>query len=517
MLATGAGNSASFSDADYEEAGAEIWDRDRVWRESDLILKVTPPSIEEVQKIPSGGKIMSFLWPKDNPELVEALREGNVTSIAMDCVPRISRAQKLDALSSMSNISGYRAVIEAAYHYGSFFSAQFTAAGRIDQAKVFIIGAGVAGLAAIGAARGLGAHVMAFDVRAAAREQVESMGAEFVEVQFEESGEGEGGYAKVMSQEFIDAEMALFRSLAPEVDIVITTALIPGRPAPKLWRSDALELMKPGSVVVDLAAERGGNCDATVPDEIVDCGGVKVLGWLDLPSRLAPTASQLYGMNLVHYLKDIESGEGEVDFDMSDVVVRSSIVTHDGELHWPPPPLSELDPSSLPKEMQKAAQKDDEKPTEAAEKPAAPAPAPAPKPAPAARSTSSTPEPTGSMGKKQIMLVAFALVWCLLLIKAEPSDVSESTKTFLNHLTVFALSCFIGWQVIWNVSHALHTPLMSVTNAISGIILVGGMLQAHGGVYNSSSILGGLAVLLAMINVVGGFAVTHRMLKMFRK
>lgn len=533
-VASGAGEKARFSDTSYREVGAEIWSAEQIWADADLILKVCPPSVEEARSIREGAALMSFLWPAENAELIEIFKERNVTSIAMDCVPRISRAQKLDGLSSMSNISGYRAVIEAASHFGSFFSAQFTAAGRVDQARVLVIGAGVAGLAAIGAAKGLGARVRAFDVRAAAREQVESMGAEFVEVDMSESGEGEGGYAKEMSEAFIEAEMALFRRLAPETDIVITTALIPGRPAPKLWMDDALDLMKPGSVVVDLASERGGNCTQTAPGEVIDYNGVTIIGYTDMPSRLAPTASQLFGMNFVHYLKDIESGEGEVNFDLEDVIVRSSIVTHQGEVLFPPPPLSELDPSSVSKEMKPAAE--------------APAAAPSAEATPAAQVTpvakaTSTPKPKKKghghghsakpaapsaldkelfrlnnmpVSRRLAMWAVIGVIWVIALLKAPAEGASPATINFLNHLSVFALSCFIGWQVIWNVTPALHTPLMSVTNAISGIILVGGMLQAHGDL-SSSSVVGGLAVLLAMINVVGGFAVTERMLKMFKK
>jgi H+-translocating NAD(P) transhydrogenase subunit alpha len=511
-IASGAGQQASFSNQAYQEAGADIWEADQIWSESDIVLKVTPPGKEQVEQMQDGSVLMGFLWPKENEELVETLRSKGVTSIAMECVPRISRAQKLDALSSMSNVSGYRAVIEAAYYYGSFFNAQFTAAGRVDQAKVLIIGTGVAGLAAAGAARGLGAKVYAFDVRSAAREQVESMGAEFVEVEFEESGDGEGGYAKVMSDEFIAAEMALFRKLAAEMDIVITTALIPGRPAPKLWLNEALAEMKPGSVVVDLASERGGNCESTVPGETVEVDGVHIVGWTDMPSRLAPTSSQLYGMNLVHYLKDIESGSGEVDFNLKDVVVRSSIITHKKEVLWPPPPLSELDPSSLPKEMQKAKDTTEATPVSSTSTKAAPVVTTVPK----TLQKSEEPRSKG-LSNKQMTWLGIAILWGLLLVTSSKIPPGESTIIFLNHLTVFALSCFIGWQVIWNVTHALHTPLMSVTNAISGIILVGGMLQAHGTSGSAASILGAFAVLLAMINVVGGFAVTQRMLKMFRK
>ena len=519
-VASGAGESAGYPDDDYTEAGAEIWSHEQVWRETDLLLKITPPTVQEAQKIKHKAALMSFIWPKENEALVKTLKERRITSISMEGVPRISKAQKLDALSSMSSITGYRAVIEAAYHYESFFSAQFTAAGRIDQATVFVIGAGVSGLAAIGAASRLGAKVLAFDVREAAKEQVISMGAEFVEVELEESGEGDGGYAKVMSDAFIEAEMALFRKLAPKVDVVITTALIPGRPAPKLWRMDAVDLMKPGSVIVDLAAERGGNCEATVPGELAVHNGVKVLGYTDMTSRLAGPSSQLYGMNLVHYIKDITTSEGEVTFDLEDVIVRSSIITHDGEMLYPPPPLSELNPSVLPKEMAAAAAPQaEEKPQEAAQ----PSPTPAAVAATPAPSTTSSSSEAGSplgmidpSSKKQMFYAAIILLWCGLLMNAK-GDASPGTLNFLNHLTVFALSCFIGWQVVWNVTAALHTPLMSVTNAISGIILVGGMLQASGETLNASSILGGLAILLAMINVVGGFAVTQRMLSMFRK
>jgi NAD(P) transhydrogenase subunit alpha len=526
MVSAGAGARATYDDARYEEAGAEIADHATVWSTADLLLKVTPPTLEEARILKKGAIYMGFLWPSENSEIVEVLQEGQVSSIAMDNVPRISRAQKLDARSSMSNIDGYRAIVEAAYHYGSFFSGQFTAAGRVNPATVLVVGAGVAGLAAIGAARGLGAQVKVFDVCAVAREQVESMGAEFVEVSLEESGEGEGGYAKEMSTDFHTAQMALFKELASSVDVVVTTALIPGRDAPKLWLQEAVDEMKPGSVVVDLAAERGGNCDATVQGELITTpNGVKVIGYTDMASRLAPTASQLYGMNFVHYLRDIKSGEGEVNLDLEDVVVRSSIVTHQGELLYPPPPLSELDPSSVSKEMKPAANSETQTAAQAA--PASPAPRSTSAPTAPAPQASSTGESVvnqivpSEFGTKQVMIAAAAVLWIFLLLKADSSAASAATRNFLNHLTVFALSCFIGWQVIWNVSHALHTPLMSVTNAISGIILVGGMLQAYSpkvGDPNMTAIyFGGLAVLLAMINVVGGFAVTQRMLKMFRK
>lgn len=533
-VASGAGEQARFSDTSYREVGAEIWSTEQIWSDADLILKVCPPNQDEARSLREGAALMCFLWPAENEALIEILKERQITAIAMDCVPRISRAQKLDGLSSMSGISGYRAVIEAASHFGSFFNAQFTAAGRVDQAKVLVIGAGVAGLAAIGTAKKLGAQVRAFDVRAAARDQVESMGAEFVEVDMSESGEGEGGYAKEMSEAFIEAEMALFRRLAPETDIVITTALIPGRPAPKLWMDDALDLMKPGSVVVDLASERGGNCTQTVPGDVVDYHGVTIIGYTDMPSRLAPTASQLFGMNFVHYLKDIESGEGEVHFDLSDVIVRSSIVTHQGEVLFPPPPLSELDPSSVSSEMKPAVASTSPEEAVVTEAPSEATPAPViatppSKPKKKSHGHGRRPSEPSMLDKELFFINSFpvtrrlllwsviGLIWFISLVKAPGNEqASEATITFLNHLSVFALSCFIGWQVVWNVTPALHTPLMSVTNAISGIILVGGMLQAYGD-FSSSSIIGGIAVLLAMINVVGGFAVTERMLKMFKK
>ncbi|MAD60791.1 MAG: NAD(P)(+) transhydrogenase (Re/Si-specific) subunit alpha [Myxococcales bacterium] len=518
MISAGAGDRASYRDELYESAGAEITDHATVWSTADLVLKVAPPSLEEAKAMKSGSVFMGLLWPAENEALMEAFKEGGISAIAMDCVPRITRAQKLDARSSMSNIDGYRAVIEAAYHFGSFFSGQFTAAGKVNPAKILIVGAGVAGLAALGAARGLGAQVIAFDVRAAAREQVESMGAQFLEVEIEEAGEGDGGYAKEMSERFTEAQMALFKSLAPDLDVVITTALIPGRDAPKLWRSEALAEMKAGSVVVDLAAERGGNCDATVKGELITTdNGVKVIGYTDMTSRMAPTASQLYGMNFVHYLRDIKSGEGEIELDLTDVVVRSSIVTHNNELLYPPPPLSELDPSSVSKEMKSTPSEDKTVEAPAAAKIAATPAAPARSQTTSASSKETTNNVVGEYGWKQVLISVAVVLWIFLLMRATPEAASESTRVFLNHLTVFALSCFIGWQVIWNVSHALHTPLMSVTNAISGIILVGGMLQAHGTELNTASMFGGLAVLLAMINVVGGFAVTHRMLAMFRK
>ncbi len=410
----------------------------------------------------------------------------------MDCVPRITRAQKCDALSSMANIAGYRAVVEAATHFGSFFTGQFTAAGRVQPAKVLVIGAGVAGLAAIGAARGLGAIVRAFDTREAVKEQVESMGGEFLLLDFEESGEGAGGYAKVMSKEFIEAEMNLFRAQAPEIDIVITTALIPGKKAPLLWTKDMVEKMKPGSVVVDLAASQGGNCEVTKPGEVSVYDGVTVIGYTDLTSRLPTTASQLYGTNLTHLIDDIGRADGW-KIDLEDEVVRGALVTHDGQTMWPPP-KKEPAPTAPPAEEPE---------------PEPEPPEPEPKPVVAAPETAS--KPTWIVVLTVLMA---AWIWARTSLTGVAGP---ETAAFVQHLTVFVLACFVGWQVIWNVTAALHTPLMSVTNAISGIIIVGGMLQLHGELSSTALILGALAVLLATINIAGGFLVTERMLKMFRK
>ena len=398
----------------------------------------------------------------------------------MDAVPRISRAQKLDALSSMANIAGYRAVVEAATLFPRFFTGQITAAGKVPPAKVLIIGAGVAGLAAIGAARGMGAIVRAFDTRPAVREQVQSMGAEFLEVTLTEDGAGEGGYAKEMSPAFIKAEMELFLAQAKDVDIIITTALIPGRPAPKLLQAYHVEAMRPGSVIVDLAAEQGGNCELTQPGRVAEHNGVKIIGYTDLASRLSSTASQLYGTNIVHLLDDLGKAE-KFHFDLADEVTSGALVVHDGANRWPTP---------KPKMTS---------PTEGK---------------PAAAAATATPKKSGhGHGSKAPgspwPLVAAGLALVGIGVGAPPS--------FLTHLTVFVLAIFVGWQVIWNVAPALHTPLMSVTNAISGIILIGGILQISGPPGSATTILGAAAILLATINIAGGFLVTQRMLQMFRK
>jgi NAD(P) transhydrogenase subunit alpha len=485
----GAGAGAAFPDDHYEKVGARIVPTTReLWASADIVLKVQPPEQHselghEADLLREGATLVSFLWPAKNKELIDRLAKRKATVLAMDQVPRVTRAQKMDALSSMANIAGYRAVIEAASFYGRFFTGQMTAAGQVPPAKVLVIGAGVAGLAAIGAARGLGAIVRAFDTRPEVREQVQSMGAEFLEVGIVEDGSGSGGYAKEMSPEFIAAEMALFMRQAREVDIIITTALVPGKAAPVLITEEMVLAMRPGSVIVDLGAEQGGNCALTRPGEVVVKNGVTIIGYVDLPSRLAPTASQLYGSNLTHLLADM-GGAKSWHVDLEDGVVRGALVLLNGELMWPPPKPAAPPPQPKP----------------APQRPSVPPPAPAAKGGHGKAASSGV-----SVG----MLVATMAV--LLLAGA------FAPKEFVAHLTVFVLACFVGYQVIWNVTPALHTPLMSVTNAISGIIVVGGMLQLTSSLDSPVTILGAVAVLVATINVAGGFLVTQRMLKMFRR
>ncbi len=474
-IESGAGQLASFDDAAYVAAGATITDAVNVWQ-SDIVLKVNAPVDEEIALTREGSMLVSFIWPAQNPALLEKLAARKVTVMSMDAVPRISRAQSLDALSSMANIAGYRAIVEAAHEFGRFFTGQITAAGKVQPAKVMVIGAGVAGLAAIGAGRSLGAIVRAFDTRPEVKEQVQSMGAEFLELDFEEEAGSGDGYAKVMSEAFIKAEMALFAAQAAEVDIIVTTALIPGRPAPKLITAEMVASMKPGSVIVDLAAQTGGNCELTVADKVtVTPNGVKIIGYTDLPSRLPTQSSQLYGTNLVNLLKLLcKEKNGEIVIDFEDVVVRGVTVIRDGEITWPAPPIQV---SAAPK-----APKVEVKTAEEVKKPASPL--------------------------RKYLLLALAIVLFGWLANVAPPE-------FLSHFTVFALSCVVGYYVVWNVSHALHTPLMSVTNAISGIIVIGAVLQiGHGGWV---SFLSFIAVLIASINIFGGFTVTQRMLKMFRK
>jgi NAD(P) transhydrogenase subunit alpha len=483
---SGAGAAASFSDEAYRDAGATVVDgAEALWSGSDIVLKVRAPQkhaeldYDEVDYLHEGQVLIAFLWPGQNPELMKRLAARGVTALSMDSIPRISRAQKLDALSSMANIAGYRAVVEAAQHFGRFFRGQITAAGKIPPAKVLVIGAGVAGLSAIGTAKSMGAIVRAFDTRPVVKEQVESMDAQFLMLDFEEEGSGAGGYAKVMSKEFIDAEMALFREQAQDVDIIITTALIPGKPAPELITDDMVAAMKPGSVVVDLAAEQGGNCAATVAGELTVAHDVTVIGYTDLPSRLAAQSSQLYATNLRHLLSDMcPDKNGELAVDMEDEVIRGATVAKDGEVTWPPPA------------------------------PAAPPP-PAPKPAEA--ETPPTAEARRAAPPWLGPAVAFGLGALVLIALGFTAPLA-----FMAHFTVFVLACFVGYMVVWNVTPALHTPLMSVTNAISSIIVIGALLQISAG---SPLIkwIAGFTVMITSINIAGGFAVTRRMLAMFRK
>jgi NAD(P) transhydrogenase subunit alpha len=485
-IQAGAGQAASFTDDAYCEVGAVLIDSARqLWSESDIILKVRAPEthpelgLDEVELLKEGQTLISFIWPAQNAELLQRLAARQVTVLAMDSVPRISRAQKLDALSSMANIAGYRAVVEAAQHFGRFFTGQITAAGKIPPAKVMVIGAGVAGLAAIGAAKSMGAIVRAFDTRPEVKEQVESMDAEFLMLDFKEEGGGTGGYAKVMSEAFIKAEMELFARQAMEVDIIITTALIPGKPAPRLITESMVESMREGSVIVDLAAEQGGNCALTEPGKVVQKYGVNIIGYMDLPSRLATQSSQLYATNLRHLLTELcPEKNGTIHVNMEDEVIRGTTVIQQGKVTWPPP---------APKLSAKPA-------------PTAPAAAPAPTPKPEAKTA-------GTWTLLLPFIVGGAALFGLGLV---------APASFMAHFTVFVLACFVGYMVIWNVSPALHTPLMSVTNAISSIIIIGALLQVSS---DAPWIkwLAGVAILITAINIAGGFAVTQRMLEMFRK
>lgn len=505
LIERGAGAKADFADDLYVDAGCKIVDgAAALWAEADIVIKVREPmlhpelGVHEADLLREGQRLISFIWPAQNEELVERLAARKATVIGMDTVPRISRAQKCDALSSMANISGYRAVIEAAQHFGSFFTGQFTAAGKVPPAKVLVIGAGVAGLASIGAARGLGAIVRAFDTRPAVKEQVESMGAEYLTIDLDEDGTGAGGYGKAMSDAFMDAERALFEEQAKDVDIIVTTALIPGKPAPFLITEQALKNMRAGSVIVDLAAERGGNCPQVVADAVTVVHGVTLIGYTDLPSRMPNVASNLYGNNLYHLLDEMGGANG-FRVDESNDLVRGALILNEGELRWPPPKL-EPSPQAKPVEA-----------TPAQAKPEAPKPAAASAPAP--RPKKSSGHGHGGGGNKKPANPLWLVLGGLALIGVGWGGGDD----FLDHFTVFVLSVFIGWQVIWNVSPALHTPLMSVTNAISGIIIIGGMLQIGGELSEPSVILGALAVLVATINVAGGFLVTQRMLKMFHR
>ncbi len=481
----GAGSAARFSDEDYEKAGVTVLNSAaEMFKTVDYLTKVRPPEEAEVQKLRKGQTLISFFYPAQNEALMKACADKGATTIAMDMVPRISRAQKMDALSSMANIAGYRAVIEAGNNFGRFFTGQITAAGKVPPAKVLVIGAGVAGLAAIGAAQSLGAIVRAFDVRPEVAEQIESMGAEFLFLDFEEDASGDGGYAAPSSPEFREKQLACFREQAPEVDIVITTALIPNRDAPKLWLKDMVEAMKPGSVVVDLAAERGGNCDLTKPDEKIEtANGVTIIGYTDFPSRMATQASELYATNIRHMMADLTpEKDGVVVHDMDDDVIRGATIAHDGAVTFPPPPPKI---QAIAKAPPKAPEKTPEE-IRIAEEVAA---------------------------KKALdrtaWLLAIGGALCLLVGFAAPAS-------FMQHFIVFVLAVFVGFYVIWGVAHALHTPLMAITNAISSIIIVGALLQVGSG-STVVMVLAAASILMASVNIFGGFLVTRRMLAMFER
>ncbi len=482
-IESGAGIGANISDAAYQAVGVEILpDAKTLWQQADIVMKVRAPQrrpklgIDELDFMSEGTCLISFIWPAQNEALMQKLAEKQMTVLAMDSVPRMSRAQKMDALSSMANIAGYRAIVEAAQHFGRFFTGQITAAGKIPPAKVLVIGAGVAGLAAIGAAKGMGAIVRSFDTRPEVKEQIESMDAEFLMLDFKEEGAGAGGYAKTMSPEFIAAEMALFAEQAKEVDIIVTTALIPGKPAPKLITAAMVESMKAGSVIVDLAAEQGGNCELTEVNKVVVKHGVTIIGYTNLPSRLANQSSQLYATNLRHLLTELcPEKNGIINVNMEDEVIRGATVIKEGKITWPPPP---------PKLSA----------------------APVAKPETATQVVAVPEKPNALMTFLPLIFAGLALF----------GIGAVAPESFMTHFTVFVLACFVGYQVIWNVKPALHTPLMSVTNAISGIIVIGAIVQISAP-DTVVIILAGLATLMASINIAGGFLVTRRMLEMFRK
>ena len=479
----GAGVTADLGDDAYRSVGVEILpDAPSVWSQSDLVLKVRGPAehgeVNEFALMREGSTLISFLWPAQNPGAMEQLAARRATVLAMDSVPRLSRAQKADALSSMANIAGYRAVIEAAQHFGRFFTGQVTAAGKVPPAKIFIIGAGVAGLAAIGAANGLGAIVRATDTRPEVADQIRSLGAEYVPVEYQEEGTGVGGYAKVMSEGYLQAQREMIAKQCRECDVVITTALIPGKPAPKLITAEMVASMQPGSVIVDLAAEQGGNCELTVPGEVVERHGVRIVAYTDLPSRMARQSSQLYATNLLRLIEELTPNkDGSIVVNMDDEMIRGATVIKEGEITWPPPPpkLSAAPPGA---------------------KPAAAPPPPPPKPLIPKRM-----QPLLVLG-----VGALALVWMG----------SVAPAAFMAHFMVFVLACFVGYMVIWNVTPALHTPLMSVTNAISSIIAIGALIQISTPGF-LLTLLAFVALVLTSINMAGGFAVTQRMLRMFRR
>jgi len=467
-----AGLLSNFKNSQYKEAGANLSSIDDIYR-CDILLKINKPTEDEIQKLSSKQTLISFFSPAVNQTSLELCKKDEINVLSMDSVPRISRAQKMDALSSMANVAGSRAVIEAAHCFGRFFGGQITAAGKINPAKILIIGAGVAGLSAIGTATSLGAIVRAFDTRSEVKEQVESLGAEFLTVNLDEDGSSSDGYAKVMSDEFIAAEMALFKEQAAEVDVIITTALIPGKEAPKLITKEMVEVMKPGSVIVDLASQQGGNCELCEKDKIVNHNGVNIIGFTDLPSRLPSQSSELYSNNLFHILDELTPNkDGNININMDDDVIRGMTIVNKGSITYPPP---KIEVSVSPKKEEKKI------------------------------------EPTAELVKKKTTVLPGLIALSSLFVVG-----AFAPASFMNHFTVFVLSCFVGYMVIWNVTASLHTPLMSVTNAVSSIIIIGAITQIST-TDTLSLILSGVAVFIASINIFGGFAVTKRMLGMFRK
>ncbi|MFQ6548300.1 Re/Si-specific NAD(P)(+) transhydrogenase subunit alpha [Aestuariibius sp. 2305UL40-4] len=490
LIEAGAGKAAGFNDAAYKEVGVTVVKSGaELFREAEVVAKVRPPSDTEAKRLKEDQTLVSFFYPASNEDQMKGLAEKGVTVVAMDMVPRISRAQKMDALSSMANIAGYRAVIEAGNNFGRFFTGQVTAAGKVPPAKVLVVGAGVAGLAAIGTATSLGAIVYAFDVRPEVSEQIESMGAEFVFLDFEESGQDSsstGGYAAPSSPEFQEKQLEKFREMAPDMDIVITTALIPNRDAPVLWTKDMVEAMKPGSVIVDLAAERGGNCELTVKDEkIVTDNGVTIVGYTDFPSRMATQSSTLYATNIRHLMTDLTpEKDGVVNHNMEDDVIRGATVTHGGEVTYPPPQPKVAAIAAAPKkEKPKELTPEEKKAQEVAA--------------------------FKAQTKQQVTLLAIGGGLVLLAGLYAPAS-------FMQHFIVFVLAVFVGFQVIWGVAHSLHTPLMAITNAISSIIILGALMQMGSGSW-LVVILAAISVFMAAINIFGGFLVTRRMLAMFQK
>ena len=481
---SGAGEAANFNDDAYRAAGAEVVaGAADLWAKADVVFKVRAPNADELALMKAGTTLVSFVWPAQNPELMQQLAARKVTVLAIDSLPRtLSRAQKMDALTSMAGVAGYRAVVEAANAFGRFFNGQVTAAGKIPPAKVFIAGAGVAGLAAIGTAAGLGAIVRANDTRAEVADQVVSLGGEFVKVDYEEEGSGGGGYAKVMSEGFQAAQRDMYAKQAKDVDIIITTALIPGKPAPRLITAEMVQSMKPGSVIVDMAAEQGGNCELTERDRAVVKHGVTIIGYTDLVSRLAKQSSTLYSNNLLRLAEELcKTKDGVIDVNMDDEAIRGLTVIKEGEVTWPPPPIKQAAPPPAPK-------------------PAAPPPEPEAK--------------KSGIGGVVTLFGIGAALFALIGMYAPP--------VFLGHFTVFVLACFVGYMVVWNVTPALHTPLMSVTNAISSIITIGALLQvapppAEGRPEELIRWIAIVGIALTSINMFGGFAVTRRMLMMFHK